>query len=344
MKKLKLFAPLLALSIALASCTGDDGEPGLQGETGAAGATGATGAAGAGFEKVGYFQGTVSGNRTDGTAFSEAFKYEYGSSIQGFTDINGIKSISLYRGDNHSSYLQASGLELSGNALVSSPTNSSIYFEFLKELNSTDLFQLEARPYFSATESYIKELSDEQNKTYLFSTTTNNGTSTLYYYQAGYYDNNSNYIPVYLFYSYQGNDSYEIDYNQTTGALSRIRNQSTNTIITSGALFDLYNKLVFKNNPTVSKFTFFDKATGNSLHTALPAVPADQFTTTNYAFDATTGVLSFDFTLKISQYRSKADTYNVGRNTTGHDLTITGSFNSGSKVYKNVVGRTASGG
>ena len=88
--------------------------------------------------------------------------------------------------------------------------------------------------------------------------------------------------------------------------------------------------------------TFFDKATNEPLHAVIPDVPADQFTVTNYVHDASTGYMTFDFVLKISQYRPRTG-YGYGYNSSGNDLTITGSFSSGKKVYSNVVSRTASG-
>lgn len=249
MKKTKLFGCLLALSIAVASCSGEDGEPGPQGETGETGEQGATGATGeqgekgeqgatgekgaageqgaAIFEKVGYFQGIVSGKSTDGTAFSEPFKYEYGPSMLVFDG----SYIDLFRQNKASfgdspwsdSHFQVNDLQRSGNTLVVEP-DTYLNFKFSKELNATTLFVVNARPCF-------RDLQD---------------------------------------------------------------------------------------------------------------VPADQFTVTNYVHDASTGVMSFDFVLKISQYRSRIGD-NFGLNSSGHDLTVTGSFSSGKKVYSNIVSRTASG-
>src|SRR5688572_18542929 len=117
MKKTKLLGYLLALSVAFASCAGEDGDPGPQGETGDKGATGATGApgeqgaAGEGFEKVGYFQGTVSGKRKDGTPFSEPFKFEYGFPLLGFEhDYINVKRQN--RASFSDSYLQVDHLQL----------------------------------------------------------------------------------------------------------------------------------------------------------------------------------------------------------------------------------------
>ena len=185
MTKIKLLGYLLALSIAFVSCSGEDGEPGPQGATGATGETGETGdqgPAGEGFEKVGYFQGTVSGNRTDGTAFTETFKYEYGSPILSFEDnyINLVRTNTPYFTEgyfsgndlqllgNTDSYFQINNLELSDNTLVVVPNFTSVLFKFSKELNQTDLFLVAARPYFYDIEGLVREISANHNETYKF--------------------------------------------------------------------------------------------------------------------------------------------------------------------------------
>src|ERR1044072_6939381 len=84
------FYAMMTASLVLTACSGDDGDPGPKGDTGAEGEkgdkgdkgdTGAEGEDGTdGIDaaaKAGYFQGTIKGNRRDGTAFEEAFKYEY---------------------------------------------------------------------------------------------------------------------------------------------------------------------------------------------------------------------------------------------------------------------------
>jgi hypothetical protein len=331
MKRLNFLAPLLAFSIALASCTGDDGEPGPKGDTGD---TGAAGADGIGIQKNGFFEGTASGIRTDGTAFSEAFKFEYSESLlQGFED----NTIDILKDDNSESYFSVYDLELSGNSLVVSNT-TYLYFKLVKELNATDLFVLRARPYFSDKEGYVLELSEAQNATYRFQ----QRADGLYYNESGYFDG-TDYIDAYVFET-SGSPYYSFYYNQTNGNLLVVRDNSNGDEFTSGPVFDLYNTLVFKNNPSIGSYTFYNKATNTSLHTVVPEVLADTFTVTNYVQNATTGIVTFDYVLKISQYRSKTDSYNNGQNSTGHDLTITGSFNSGNKVYKNVFSRIATGG
>lgn len=347
MKHLKKIIYLFVFAIVLAACTGENGEPGPAGDQGTpgvkgdTGATGAPGANGVGFEKIGSLQGTVAGNRTDGTAFSETFKFEYGNN-DSFTDRNGSKYIDFYRyqlPSDESAYLGISDLKSESNSLVVDSNNTGIWFEFKKELNVTDLFSVEANPYFKDLNAYVLAISDEKNKDYNFQYRTN---GEINYGTTSYYDG-TNSTPTYSFYII--NAPLEVYYRQSNGTLLGIYDYSASSqFITSGSLFDLYNKLTFKNNAALSTLTFYDKATNTSLHTSVPAVPADQFTVSNYVHDGTTGVLSFNFVLKISKYRKRNNNSNSGRNTTGNDLTITGTFNSGGKVYKNIVNRTASGG
>jgi hypothetical protein len=80
---------------------------------------------------------------------------------------------------------------------------------------------------------------------------------------------------------------------------------------------------------------FYSIADNTNLSVNVPDTAADQLTVANYLRDKTTGAVTFDFTVKINQYRS----FFNGSNTTKHDITVTGKFNSGGKVYSSVVGR-----
>lgn len=341
MRKLKWIALLLTTGIVLGSCAGENGEPGPAGNAGANGATGATGAAGAlgeGLQKAGFFQGTVSGKRLDGTSFNESFKYEYGSTYADvFRNESGSKWLELYRYPQvyyNNSSLEMYSLKLSGTTLEADPNRTGVFFNFQKELNPSDLFWLSARTYFKDVKGYTVRLSEEQNKQYNFSLSDMN----IAYIENSYNDGNGA-IPIYRFFVYGQAQNYLVDYKKDDGTLIRLADPSNGNSVTSGPAFDLYNKLIFKNNPAVTALTFFDKATGVSLHTSIPDIAADQFTVSNYVHDTASGILTFDFNLKINSYRA----YGKGTNTSGHDLTITGSFNSGGKIYKNTQGRTTGG-
>lgn len=343
LNKFKHFFYLLLACAIISSCTGDDGDPGpqgeqgLEGEKGDAGDTGAQGAAGNGsVTKLGFFEGTVSGKRKDGTAFSEAFKYEYSyDSMQAYYEVNGVKYLNATR------YFSTMGgglyldmrLKEQEGVLIPQAISYSSYFKFVKEIDADNLFSLTARPFFESTEAFVRPINYELNSTtYHFSTSGPKGSP--YYYSTTY-----NSVSAYNFYGYISNMNYNIYYSQATGDLIGVYNSSTAATITSGEVYDLYNKLKFKDNVTLGFPVFYDAVSGAGLHEEMPAVPADQLTITNYVRDATSGIITYDFEIKISGYISNVY-YRI--NTTGNDLTIKGKFNSGGKVYKNTVNRERS--
>jgi hypothetical protein len=98
--------------------------------------------------------------------------------------------------------------------------------------------------------------------------------------------------------------------------------------ILTGELFDKFNQLTYNS---AGQGAFYDVATNTNLSATASVIPADEFTATNYVHDPATGILTFDFTLKIQEYRTT--------NSTWHELLISGRFNSGEKVYRNTVSR-----
>jgi hypothetical protein len=335
LSKFKFFFYSIMVSAALAACSGEDGDPGPQGEQGEKGPQGEQGPQGnpgiGAAYKTGSVEGTVAGKRKDGTAFSETFKYEYTfNNVQAFYQDDGetLFDVSRYldpTGNGPSMFMELK--QVSEGVLEPSSTSYSINFDFQKELNNDDLFVIDVQPFFEATEGFVLELSEEENNTYNFST-----SSGGLYYQTDTYNGTA----AYRFSAYTNNDNYEVYYGQATGALLGLYDYQTGNNITSGALFNLYNKLKFIMNATLGQPVFYNVANNAPLFTEYPDVPADQFTITNYARNASTGVITFDFVLKVSGYLSSSQR----RNSTGHDLTITGKFNSGGKVYKNIVART----
>jgi hypothetical protein len=336
--KFKQIFYAIAACIALAACSGKDGDPGPQGEQGETGATGATGATGpAGkseFFKLGSVEGTVSGKRKDGTVFNETFKYEYTSdSLQAFFPEEGVNTLSIARYSNPAADAEFTlNLQMAqGDALTPAAPTYSSYFRFIKEVDNNTLFRILAQPYFESTEAVTRELSVDQNLVYNFNT--DGSTATIYYYQTTH-----NSVNAYLFNAYVTNKTYYVYYNVATGALMDlyISNNNGGQTITSGPLFDLYNKLKFKPSATLDMPVFYDANTGADLSESIPDVPADQLTITNYNRNASTGIITFDFELKISGYISNVY---YRQNSTGHDLTIKGKYNSGGKVYTSTVGR-----
>jgi hypothetical protein len=331
--KFKHFFYLLLACVALAACSGKDGDPGPQGNSGSQGDKGNTGNTGKGAAiKLGFLDGTVSGKRKDGTAFSENFKYEYSfDSVQTFVDYGGgLKYLHITRYLNTQDNTSLT-LELWDQEGVISVVSNSVHFKFLKELDADNLFVVEAEPFLEATPAFVREIDyDQNNKTYHF----------LYRGEWIDYDEASfNGTAAYAMSAYMSNKVLIVYYNKATGVLLGLDDVSggnQTTQLTSGTLFDLYNRLTFKQNVTLGQPVFYDATTGVSLFEQVPFTPADQVNITNYTRNTTTGVVTFDYEIKIS---GGFPTHN---NSTGHDLTIKGKFNSGGKVYKNMIGRVRS--
>jgi hypothetical protein len=106
------------LILFLYSCKGEEGEVGPKGDTGAAGAAGPQGAtglqgpagsqgaqgpqgpAGEGYEKAfenGYIKGLIKGTRRDGTGFEEAFEYKMAMNSEGFIRKGNSHELTLAR-------------------------------------------------------------------------------------------------------------------------------------------------------------------------------------------------------------------------------------------------------
>lgn len=335
---LKSFILVLITSLSF-SCEGPQGEIGPKGDPGDPGQTGATGASGqngAGFEKRGYIQGTVSGNRTDGTAFSESFKYEYGPAREGFIyDYSYLRDVFItYRSlDLESEYFNNRirfdfGVDKKGTAnesLISLPGRAPLDFEFSKELTGGSVFVILAR---AITESKVFEYPVNptlNNSTYKFTT---NGLSGRY---ETYIENSvSPYVfttsdgkLVYFQGSYENTDLYDNDYYYY-GSLVKVTDLNGNNIAPAP-----YDQLRLCNNNTTGDY-YFRNISGLPLSSTV-TLPADSFTISNYKREAATGIISFDFSTTIGT---------VGRpNTTKNPLTISGSYVSGGKVSTSIVSR-----
>jgi hypothetical protein len=224
----------------------------------------------------------------------------------------------------------------SEGVLVPRSTTETIDFEFFKELNSDNLFRVIAQPYFESTEAFVRELSAEKNDIYRFAMT---GSNEQIHYNNVFYNNGID--PgedAYELMHHDGSDLYYVYYSQNTGELLGLYKNSDGNYYESGTLFDFFDQLEFKDNATLGIPVFYDVATGGELYEDFPEVPADQLIITNYTRNSTTGVLTFDYELKISGYNSTS----IRVNTTNHDLTIKGKFNSGGKVHTNITGRVKS--
>ena len=345
-----LFA-LLAASLFTA-CSGEDGDPGVAGEAGAKGDQGTAGTPGAAGEdaaaKNGYFSGTIKGTRRDGTAFEETFTYEYAFGdqvadsyevmLQRFETAAGAIADAVASGELNvpldKGYVKFGLVDDPEVGLT--PANFDMYFT--KGISATQLFKLEAKPYLrDAFYDRVIEISPEYNGIYGFD---HNALGQVGYFE--YYDESTEKVTAYGFQTQSSNVYRTYAYDAETGALQFVDIDGKQE--TSGALFDKYNAIKFVYNEEFERPVFVKTADNAPLYEYVDEVPADAFTMTN--FSQLGGVITFDFTLQISKYRGfmgsrspLGPVFIDGQNTTGHDLTITGKFNSGAPVYQEAVGR-----
>jgi hypothetical protein len=358
---LKKIASLFLASamVLLGACAGDDGAPGPKGDAGTQGDPGAAGAEGEdgtdAVSKLGYFQGTVSGHRQDGTAFSESFSYEYvyGNEVaeqnewlfQRFETASAAIVNQLNTGGSSSPM----NLDLDKGyfKMVTAPEKNGkinpydFYFSLSKGISNNQLFRLNARPYLNDRNyEAIVALSPEQNAIYKFQLSATGALS----YGVADLDGNDKDDTNYAWRTTNSGDYY-FYYDIETGELVRIDFNSE--IVDDAALIDKYNdvKLVWHGNEETGQYVFVKTSDGSPLYEEVGAVPADPLTITNYKHED--GVISFDFSLVISKYRGFIGQQERGPvpvspdgiNTTAHEITITGKFSTGGKYYTEEVGR-----
>ena len=349
-KLLHLF--IIASMLMMSACSGEDGEVGPKGDPGADGAvgdkgdTGDQGIPGDYSAKLGYFEGTVSGKRTDGTAFSYPFKFEFaygGDMYDGnILDLNRFETFGgavAYKTTGYTFDVEK------GYALFSTFVDNGDWepfdfrFGFVKELTSTTLFKLQAAPYDQEVNyDRLIELSPEKNGIYNFPLAQ---PGTLIYFEA---DTDRDNVADAWSFQVNGTDTY-VYYSMETGELLFV--ETLSGVQTTGTLVDKYNDIKFVMEDTFKEYVFVNTADNSPAWEYVETVPADAITVTNYLNQE--GVISFDFNVTISKYRGYLMSsggwggwLQNGVNSTRHDLTITGKFNSGGKVYESAVGRLGS--
>lgn len=319
----------LALTIAVVSCKGPEGEVGPKGDTGATGAQGITGDS---YDKAlenGFLKGTIKGTRKDGTAFEEAFEYKLASNAATFENVSSTEhSIYLNRyknvsGGNNSATI---GLQVTNKDQAGATAKlNGAYFSFTKELPGKNIFFIGAGPSFVAKD-VVLPISKVNNSKYKL---VDYGVETDYY-----SDNNQSYT---IFKDTDGNriyfaNNYYSEYisgNYTSyRTFSYIINnkgeKSTSSDIWSTVR--LYDGNKFRTSAGVNLFEII-------------SVPADTQEITNFTYNSATGALAFDYKVIISEYRAfdpSYENYSKG-NTTMHPLEIKGSFSG--NVYNGVVMR-----
>ncbi|MDO1447061.1 hypothetical protein Q0590_12405 [Rhodocytophaga aerolata] len=312
----------LALTIAVVSCKGPEGEVGPKGDTGATGAQGITGDS---YDKAlenGFLKGTIQGTRKDGTAFEEAFEYKLTNLAAKFESVSSTEhTIHLNRfksvfGDNNSASM---GLQVTNKDQAGATAKlNGAYFYFQKELSGKKLFLISAEPRFT-DRNMVLPMSKENNKNYKlvdYGLNFENYSGENNERYVIYKDTDGNSIYFAEKYYFDGSTGW---YNPFSYIISSDGVKSTSSEIWNGVRWYEGNK--------------FRSSTGVDLSETIN-VPADTQEITNFGYNPTTGLLSFDYKIIISELRSLDNSI---RNTTMHPLEIKGSFSG--TVYNGVVMR-----
>lgn len=332
MKNIKSIASLIVTSLLLVACDGDPGPQGPQGDVGIEGS-------GSGYVKRGYFEGTISGVRKDGTPFSEPFNYRYTNDApELFTHVSGtsLAQFTVLRQQSTNNSLGYITLDFvvlnegtSDEKLVlkssSQYTPPPVSFLFKEELSPGNLFDLQTYSYVAHV-PFVRPISRDQNVLYGFQEDPFGDVSQTNYYdsesaQNVYYFVTSAGVKVYFEDLYT---RYSDEHNYYYGAFLKMVSPEGDVSTTS----PLYSQLHLGYNESY-RVVFRSAQTGEYLSEVISDI--DEYQVTNYVHDASTGVISFDFTITIGVYGS----YNPTRN----PITITGKYNSGHGIYSEVVGR-----
>jgi hypothetical protein len=292
----------LAAMVVLGSCKKDDPEPKAEATTS--------------FGKdYGSIEGTVAGQRFDGTAFSENFTYDL-SGTKGFISTNASKNqfltMYLYGPDTGNDYMFLS-LKYDKKKVVSLDESSSIHFSFLKEMKNNTALSIAVQPITRPSDFHWPMKPALNDATYHF--VFNAGSNGVIYNR----DRNQNWI-----FKTVAGDS--VAFGEYFGDFLYIRKPNGSTEYSS----TLYGSLHFYTNGFYEYY--FTDQTGANL-SVTETIPADQLDVKNFSFDEGTGAMKFDFVLQVSG-RGR----NLGSNSTQHPLTITGKADI--LVYSDVSSRT----
>lgn len=303
----------LALAVLIFSCKGKDDEVKPQETVNKA------------FEN-GFVKGTVKGTRTDGTAFEEPFEYKI-ASPESFEKVSTTmdrleldRSQNLNEGDMNSTSI--------GLAVTNKAQNPTAKFEnfdiwFTKLLSNRDLFHIQGTANFEATDVTLP-ISRDNNVTYKL---LNYGNNYDYYYDPATGDDYRTYADE------SGNKIYFIDtYNATYGSHYKFSYVINSSGVKSTTSATFGNLLVDYNNIS-GKYLFYTAADVNLSEKI--TIPADTQEITNFVYNASTGVVTFNYKVSINELRGMQN-YNA-KNTTNHKLDITGSASA--TVYNGTVMR-----
>jgi hypothetical protein len=314
---------VLAAAMSLSSCKDKDKEVAPKTETSSIDKA---------FEN-GFVKGTVKGMRKDGTAFEETFEYKVTTDQSYFEKLSGTEhTLRLWR----SKGIAQDDNNINLNLVVTNKDQAGAtakitggYFEFSKPLADRNLFHLDAGTNFAA-QTIVLPVSRANNATYKL---VDNGWNLSYHYdselrQSMYYVADTDGNKIYFGYS-------EV-YDATTGQYYypfRYVVSSTGVKSTSSPVWSSVRMIDNERGTRI-----FATATGTDLSETLQ-VPGDTQEITNFAYNASTGVVTFDYKLNISEFRGYDRSYNNvdPANTSMHALEIKGSVSA--TVYNGAVMR-----
>jgi len=308
--------PLLIAILFLWGCSGKDGDPGPAGEPGAPGQTGPAGrdATGLGSTDGGAIKGTLTGNLSDGTPFSQDFFFDLSEANKGGISEQspGNRFLSFERrGDDLKSYI-GMVFRYDENSLQAVDDYGD-WIDFSFEVNTRQSndksLDIRAAPDFRPTDVRWPIESSLNDTEYHFKFKTESGSSGIY----ATFENSS--------YHFDTEGGSIVSFDESTGEFIQVRNAdgsiSANTLP--------YSDLTLKFNSHEEAYFVDEKGTDLS---SIKVIPADTFTVSNYSFDKGSGALKFDFELKISGMARNP-------NTTEHPLTMTGNVNI--YIYSDII-------
>jgi hypothetical protein len=330
---MKTFSRMLVLlaAVALFNCKGKDGEPGpagATGEKGPAGAAGAQGPAGQSFQQArenGFIKGTIKGTRRDGTAFQEPFEYKMAYSGEGFEKANSLTHVlDLYRtekpfvsDDMWGAYLKV--IVNNKGAANQEVKFGNFYLTFMKQLDAStrSLFYFNGSAEFASSQ-VVLPVSRANNATYKLVGCARPYSNTY----RGEIINGKSYT---IFETTDGSQVFFASLSTSASKQFEYLIKADGTKVTSDAT---WNGVTYKYDSTV-RGSIFVSASGATLHEVLE-IPADAQTITNYTYNAATGDLTFDYSVKIEAFRQE--------NTTFSPVEITGSVKA-TGLYDGMVSR-----
>lgn len=313
MKKNVLYLALCAG--LMMACEGPEGEIGPQGEQGPAGEQGPQGDQGAqgeqgnGYNLNGYIQGTATGTLSNEEAYSINFQFENINDIQGFEDAGAYEELALRRFDTER------GGYFTMNLAVYDRGTESERFEPL------DLWFEIAGEQENNTAVAVTADANFKDQTFKFPIDPENTTYDLVFFTGSYSYYNDDVISYY-FNSYQHEGTNYSSVKNEAGDLI-LFNRAWNggefalvirvdgSIETTGTKYD---NLVLKED---ENWNHYLTESGTTDLSALVEVPADEIIVNNFAYNAETGDLSFEYVAKVGGFGR--------RNSSKHPIEITGS-------------------